>query len=93
MPFIYSVEDVGEAAIVAWLLGRGVKHADIRRAVERLRGYGPWPLSEARLGTTPEGHLILRENDDVFVLGPRGWQQVAMAPEAEEVRLRLRHTR
>ena len=85
------MEDVGEAGIVAWLLRQGVRRADIRRATERLKGYGPWPLSEARLGTTPEGHLVLREEDDVFVLGPRGWQQVAMAPEAEEARLRLRH--
>ena len=90
---MYSVEDVGEAAIVAWLLGRGVRHADIRRAVGRLDGYGPWPLSEARLGATPDGRLVLREDDDVLVLTPRGWQQVAMAPEAEDARLRLRHAR
>jgi hypothetical protein len=93
VPYVYAVEDVGEAAIVAWLLGRGVRHADIRRAVERLEGYGRWPLSEARLGATPEGRLVLREDDDVLVLGPRGWQQVAMAPEAEDARLRLRHSR
>jgi hypothetical protein len=93
VPYVYAVEDVGEAAIVAWLLGRGVRHADIRRAVERLEGYGPWPLSEARLGATPDGRLVLREDDDVLVLGPRGWQQVAMAPEAEDARLRLRHSR
>ena len=78
---------------MAWLLRQGVRRTDIRRAIERLRGYGPWPLSEARLGTTPDGRLVLREGDDVFVLGPRGWQQVAMAPEAEEARLRLRHGR
>src|SRR3712207_4775588 len=52
LPHVYSVEDVGEAAIVATLLGRGVRHADVRRAIERLRSYGDWPLSEARLATT-----------------------------------------
>ena len=52
-PRVYSVEDVAEAAIVAELLGRGVRHADVRRTVERLRAeYGTWPLSEARLAVT-----------------------------------------
>ena len=51
-PRVYSVEDVAEAAIVGELLGRGVPHADIRRAIERLREeYGEYPLSEAPLGT------------------------------------------
>jgi DNA-binding transcriptional MerR regulator len=92
-PRVYSVEDVAEAVIVATLLRRGISHAEVHRIIERLRDYGPWPLSEARLGTTPEGRLVLREDDDVLVLTPRGWQAVAMAPEAEEVRLRLRHAR
>ena len=35
LPHVYSVEDVGEAAIVAALLHRGVRHADVRRAIER----------------------------------------------------------
>src|SRR3954451_12842160 len=55
-PRVYSVEDVGEAAIVADLLARGVRHADVRRTVERLKGeYGHWPLREARLATTTDG--------------------------------------
>ena len=36
-PRVYSVEDVAEAAIVGELLDRGVAHADIRRAIDRLR--------------------------------------------------------
>src|SRR3712207_3978364 len=93
LPHVYAVEDVGEASIVAALLGRGVRHADVRRAIERLRGYGDWPLSEAELATTVgEGRprIVLREGDRRFVLGDRGWQQVVVAPDSEPVRLRLR---
>ena len=93
-PRVYSVEDVGEAAIVASLLGRGVRHADVRSAIERLRSYGAWPLSEARLATTVgdrRPRIVLREDAGIFVLGDRGWQQIAVAPDADDVRLRLRH--
>jgi hypothetical protein len=47
-----SVEDVAEAAVVRALLERGVGHAQVRRAIERLRAYGDWPLSDAPLATT-----------------------------------------
>ena len=95
-PRVYSVEDVAEAAIVADLLGRGVRHADIRRTVQRLRGgrYGAWPLSEARLAVTsdePRPRIVLRENGTAWALGARGWQQLAVLPELDEVRLRFRH--
>ena len=97
LPHVYSVEDVGEAAIVAELLGRGVRHADIRRAIERLRDYGDWPLSEATLATTVDDgrpRIVLREKGSTFLLGDRGWQQVPPPlVELEEVRLRLRHGR
>ena len=96
LPHVYSVEDVAEAAIVAALLRRGVRHADIRRAIERLRGYGDWPLSTATLATTradgPRGgrpRIVLREDGETFVLTARGWQTVAVPIEADEVRLRL----
>jgi DNA-binding transcriptional MerR regulator len=89
-PHVYSVEDVGEAAIVAALLRRGVPHADIRRAIQRLEDHGDWPLSEALLATTRDGRIVLRENGDMFVLTRRGWQTVAVPPESDEVRLRLR---
>ena len=92
-PHVYSVEDVAEAAIVHALLERGVRHADVRRAVERLGDYGEWPLSEAPLATTTDGgrpRIVLRERDGVYELAPRGWQRMCAAPPLEDVRLRLR---
>ena len=95
-PHVYSVEDVAEAAIVRALLERGVRHADVRRAIGRLAGYGDWPLSEAPLATTQDGgrvQLILRERDGTYALSDRGWQRVVMAPKTEDVALRLRRVR
>jgi DNA-binding transcriptional MerR regulator len=91
-PHVYSVEDVAEAAIVRALLDRGIRHADVRSAIGRLRGYGRWPLSEAPLATTAEGRprLVLRENGSAYALSPRGWQLMAAPPPLEDVRLRLR---
>jgi DNA-binding transcriptional MerR regulator len=94
-PRRYSVEDIAEAAIVSELLGRGVPHAEVRRAIERLREYGDWPLSEATLGTTRDGgrpHIVLREGDQTWMLTPRGWQLTATQPPVDDVRLRLRRT-
>jgi DNA-binding transcriptional MerR regulator len=94
-PHVYSVEDVAEAAIVRALLARGVRHRDVRRAIERLdpAHYGEWPLSEAPLATTAEGRprIVLRENGDAYALSDRGWQLMAAPPRLEDVRLRLRH--
>ena len=95
LPHVYAVEDVGEAAIVATLLQRNVPHRDVRRAIERLRSYGDWPLSEAPLATTAgtlRPLIALREPDGVFVLGARGWQRVVEPPPLEDVRLRLRRS-
>jgi len=97
-PHVYSVEDAVEAAIVAELLGRGVSHADVLRAIGRLRDeYGGWPLSEAPLGTTTQNgrtRVVLRERDGYYALGPRGWQLMAIEPPViEEVRLRLNRRR
>src|SRR3954451_12516167 len=65
-PRVYAVEDVAEAAIVADLLGRGVRHADVRATIRRLgRAYGDCPLSEARLSTSGDGgrpRVVLCEN-------------------------------
>ncbi len=96
-PHVYSVEDVAEAAIVGELLGRGVSHADVRRAIERLREeYGAWPLSEAPLGTTTQNgrtRVVLRERDGYYALCPRGWQLMTAPPPIDEVRLRLNRRR
>jgi hypothetical protein len=77
------------------MLHRGVRHADVRRAIERLRSYGDWPLSEARLATTRPAdgarpQIVLEEDGTRFLLADRGWQQLAVVPDTDEVRLRLR---
>ena len=90
LPHVYSVEDAAEAAIVAALLARGVRHREVHRAAQALAPrYGTWPLSEARLATA-DGRPFLREGRDVLALSPRGWQVVAVPPALEEVHLRLR---
>jgi DNA-binding transcriptional MerR regulator len=93
-PRVYAVEDVAEATIVADLLARGVRHADVRCAVERLRAtHGLWPLSEARLATTAEDgrpRVVLRENGTAWALDSRGWQELLVVPPLDEVRVRLR---
>jgi DNA-binding transcriptional MerR regulator len=90
-PHVYSVEDVAEAAIVHELLRRGVRHADVRRAIDRLHTYGTWPLSDAPLATTaePRPRLVLRENGAAYALSPRGWQLMTAPPPLDDVRLRL----
>ena len=94
-PRVYAVEDVAEAAIVADLLERGVRHAEVHATIQRLgAGYGHWPLSEARLATSGDGgrpRVVLRENGDAYALGARGWQQLAIVPPLDELRVRLRH--
>ncbi|MBX5442419.1 MAG: MerR family transcriptional regulator [Solirubrobacteraceae bacterium] len=70
-PRRYGVEDVAEAAVVAELLARGVPHAAIHRAIERLSGSGSsWPLSDAWLATTegPRPRIALRDDDGDGVL-------------------------
>jgi hypothetical protein len=90
-PHVYSVEDVAEAAVVRALLERRVRHRVVRLAIAHLGDYGDWPLSQAPLATTPDGHLVLlRENGEVYALSARGWQLMAAPPELEEIHLRLR---
>jgi DNA-binding transcriptional MerR regulator len=95
-PHVYSLEDVVEAAIVRELLGRGVKHAEVRRAIAGLvEEYGVWPLSDAALATTAEdgrARIVLRDRDGVYALSARGWQRMATPPPVEDVRLRLRRS-
>lgn len=93
-PHVYAFEDVLEALMVKALLDRGVSRPMIRRAVAQLaEEYGPWPLTEAPLATMPTGRrprIVLREDDGVFALSPRGWQRMVAPPPLEDVRLRLR---
>jgi DNA-binding transcriptional MerR regulator len=94
-PRRYAFEDVAEAAIVRNLLARGVPHAEVLRAVQRLAATGrPWPLNSARLATRRDAvgraHLLMREGEAWLELGARGWQAVAPPDDLEEVVLRLR---
>lgn len=91
-PHVYSVEDVAEAAMVHALLERGVSHRMVRRAIGYLGGYGRWPLSEARLAVSDRGALVLREDEGVYALSPRGWQRMVAPPPFEDVHLRLRRS-
>jgi DNA-binding transcriptional MerR regulator len=90
-PHVYAVEDVAEAAIVRALLERGIRHRDVRRAIDLLTAYGRWPLSQAPLATThePRPRIVLRENGDAYELADRGWQLMTAPPRIEDVRLRL----
>ena len=95
-PHVYSVEDVAEASMVKALLDRGISHMQVRRAIAHLGEYGDWPLSEARLATTANGRrprIVLREDDGLSVLSPRGWQLMVAPPPLEDVRLRLRRAK
>ena len=90
VPHVYSIEDVAEAAVVAELLRRGVRRAEVHRLVDRLEEeLGAWPLSEAVLATA-DGQVFRREDGRLSALSARGWQEVVVAPDLEEVRLRLR---
>jgi DNA-binding transcriptional MerR regulator len=93
-PRVYSVEDVAEAAVVRALLERGVRHADVHRLIDRLADYGRWPLSEAALATTRDARprIVLREDEDDWVLTARGWQRPATPTAIRDVRLRLKRT-
>ena len=95
-PHVYAFEDVVEALMVKALLDRGVSRPMIRRAVAQLTEYGAWPLSQARLATTPGGRrprIILREDDGTYALSPRGWQRMVAPPPLEDVRLRLKRAK
>jgi DNA-binding transcriptional MerR regulator len=90
-PRVYAVEDVAEAAVVRALLERGVRHAQIHRAIAALGDRGPWPLSHVTLATTVDGdrRVVLRADEGDYALTARGWQRLAAPQELVEVRLRL----
>ena len=81
-------------AIVGELLGRGVSHADVRRAIARLREeYGDVAAERGAARhdaqTGRRTRVVLRERDGCYALSPRGWQLMTAPPPVEEVRLRL----
>jgi uncharacterized protein (DUF433 family) len=75
IPRVYSFQDVAEAIAVHELLDRGVKHADIRFAIEELRGkYGDWPLQSAPLATPKvpaPARIALRDEGSAYDVGRR----------------------
>lgn len=87
-PRVYSIEDVEEARVVSALLKRGVRHAEVRRAVRALRDLDPdrrWPLAGARLGVTAGPHVVLRTGDGDYELTRRGWQRLVGAAAVEDL--------
>lgn len=77
--------------MVRALLERGIRHAQIHRAIAALPDHGPWPLSHAALATPVDGRpsMVLRTPDGDFALTARGWQRLANGLGLAEVRLRL----
>ena len=69
IPRVYSFQDVAEAIAVHELLERGVKHAEVKNAIEELRTkYGDWPLQSAPLATPKEpgpARVAVREQGGV----------------------------
>jgi uncharacterized protein (DUF433 family) len=77
-PRVYSFQDVAEAMVVHELLERGVRHRDVRGAIESLRErYGhDWPLTHGDLATIG-GRVIAEGRSGVgYDVGRRGWQQM-----------------
>ena len=91
-PHVYGLEDVLEAAVVQQLLGRGIPHAQIRRAIAKLEG--EWPLQDAVLATTPppRPRIVLRDGDGVYALSQCGWQRMVAPPPLDDVRVRLKRS-
>ena len=90
-PHVYSVEDVAEAAIVAALLRRGVRRADVRRLRQALASRDPWPLGATPLATTRSARprVVVRENGvPIDVLG--GGQVVLESVPLDDVPALLR---
>src|SRR5579862_5254610 len=93
IPKVYSFQDVAEAMVVHDLLGHGVTHPDIRRAIAELRAdYGDWPLTTADLATLPtdgKTRLVARRGDGAYDIGERGWQRVVNVEHLQTIRSEL----
>lgn len=87
LPRVYSFHDVAEAMVVHELVDRGVRHLDIRTAIEGLReDHGDWPLTSARslLATSDVGTrggerrsmLLAGRGGQFYDLGRDSTQQV-----------------
>jgi uncharacterized protein (DUF433 family) len=95
IPRVFSFQDVAEAIAVHELVDRGVKHADIRRAIKTLRDeYGDWPLQEAPLATpdrTVTSPSVALQRDSVaYDIGRRRGQTYFSFVELNNIRDLLR---
>ena len=94
IPRVYSFQDVAEAIAVHELLDRGVKHADIKQAIEGLRDqWGDWPLQAAPLVTTGEQAnpgIALKEGAMAFDVGRKQGQTYLSFVELQSINELLR---
>lgn len=66
-PRVYSYADAGEAVLVRYLVGQGLRPRDVREIVENLRAeHGMWPLATAPLHH--DGKLVVtKEGKDLYI--------------------------
>jgi uncharacterized protein (DUF433 family)/DNA-binding transcriptional MerR regulator len=93
IPKVYSFQDVAEAMVVHDLLERGVVHRDIRTAIDALREYGDWPLTDANLSTVAtrgKTRLVAELDGVAYDIGDRGWQRVVNPEHLTRISSELR---
>ncbi len=91
VPRVYSCQDVAEAIAVHELIDRGVKHGDIRSAIEDLRAeYGDWPLQIAPIATA--GGRVVRKttSGEGWAVGRQRGQGILSFIELQEINRWLR---
>jgi uncharacterized protein (DUF433 family) len=89
-PRVYSFQDVAEAMVVHELLERGIRHRDIRKAIESLRDdFGDWPLTHAPISTgIAKGRppLLIEREGAHWDLADRPWHQVLHVDDLRRIR-------
>ncbi len=95
IPRVYGFSDVAEAIAVHELIDRGVRHADIKRAIDRLRDeYGDWPLQSAPLATPDRRQtgagIALKTGAGAYDIGRRRGQTYFSFVELRDIRELLR---
>lgn len=96
IPRVYSFQDVAEAIAVHELLERGIKHVDIRQAIEGLRQrFGDWPLQNAPLVTTDRRQtaprVAVQEDGVAYNVGRQKGQTFLSFVELQDIASLLRH--
>ena len=93
IPRVYSFQDVAEAIAVHQLIERGVKHADIKRAIEGLRDdYGDWVLQAAPFATPDQAApgIALKTGTAAYDIGRRRGQTYLSFVELRDISELLR---